>query len=131
MLPGFCSHNIPFCEVYTEMIKRVPKNDCKLSGMEAKISYRFSADIWRYSGQGGWYFVSVPVKLSKEIRSCNKELEEGWGRLKINARTGSTIWETAIWFDSKQDCYLLPISAAIRKQERLTAGMKITVEIQL
>jgi hypothetical protein len=43
-----------------------------------KIKYEFSAKIWQHSAPGGWYFVSLPVELSNEIRENLKWQEEGW-----------------------------------------------------
>lgn len=84
------------------------------------IRYKFTAKPWRYSGQGGWYFVSLPKKLAKEIRNALKSEEQGWGRLKATAKIGNSEWKTAIWFDTKKNTYLLPLKAEIRKLENLT-----------
>jgi hypothetical protein len=94
-----------------------------------KIQYRFSAKIWQYAGPGGWYFVSLPLKLSREIRANFKSEEEGWGRLTATARIGNSEWKTAIWFDTKRKTYLLPLKAEIRKSEKLVAGKKVSVTV--
>ena len=89
--------------------------------MENKgIKYEFTAKVWNYSstaGTGGWYIACLPKEMSKEIRENLKFLEEGWGRLKMTAKIGNTQWETAIWFDTKLNTYLLPLKAEIRKKE--------------
>lgn len=98
--------------------------------MTGKIQYQFSATIWQYSSpSGGWYFVSLPVGVSDEIRTNLKWQEEGWGRLKATARVNKTEWETAIWFDTKHGTYLLPLKAAIRKAENLKDGDEVNVVI--
>ena len=89
------------------------------------VRYTFSAEPWQYASPGGWYFVSLPKELSKEIRNNFKSEEEGWGRLKATVKIGNSEWKTAIWFDSKRNCYLLPLKAEIRKKENLVNG-KIT-----
>lgn len=88
------------------------------------IKYPFTAEIWKFQAPGGWHFASLPQKLSKEIRENLKWQEEGWGRLKAVAEIGSSEWETAIWFDTKKNTYLLPIKAVIRKKEKLQEGDK-------
>ncbi|MFN8145796.1 MAG: DUF1905 domain-containing protein [Bacteroidia bacterium] len=98
---------------------------------EFKLQYRFSSVPWKYSGPAGWYFVSLPKKISKEIRTHFKSVEQGWGRLPAKIKMGSTEWQSAIWFDTKQDTYLLPLKAAVRKKEGLTEGKKTTVTIFL
>ena len=38
-------------------------------------------------------------------------------------------WETAIWFDTKLDTYLLPLKAEIRKKEKITTDKEIEIMI--
>ena len=88
--------------------------------MNGKIKYQFTSPVWQYpSPKGGWYFVSLPIAISNEIRENFKKQEEGWGRLKITAKINSTEWKTALWFDTKLKTYLLPLKAEIRKKEHL------------
>jgi hypothetical protein len=87
-----------------------------------KIKYEFIAKPWQHTGPGGWHFASLPKELSKEIRNAFKSEEEGWGRLKAIAKIGKTEWNTAIWFDTKMNTYLLPLKAEIRKKELLETG---------
>jgi hypothetical protein len=93
------------------------------------IKYTFSAKIWQYEGPNGWYFVSLPLDISKEIRENLKWQEEGWGRLKATAQIENQEWKTAIWFDTKQNTYLLPLKAAIRTKCKLEKDQEITVSI--
>lgn len=96
------------------------------------IQYEFSAKIWHYSttvGMSGWVIVCLPKELASEIRENLKSLEEGWGRMKITAKIGNTEWRTAIWFDTKNDTYLLPLKAEIRKKERLEIDQTVEVII--
>ena len=90
-----------------------------------KIKYAYTAKIWQHQGQGGWYFVSLPLEFTKEIRENLKWQEEGWGRLKATAKIGNSQWETAIWFDTKRKTYLLPLKADIRKKENIATDIDI------
>jgi len=97
-----------------------------------KVKYEFSATAYKYSSSkemSGWTFVSLPKELSTEIRDKFKALEEGWGRMKVTAKLGESEWQTAIWFDTKQDTYLLPLKAKIRKQENVVLGEDVHVII--
>lgn len=94
-----------------------------------KIQYRFSSITWQYVGQGGWIFISLPKKLSKEIRETFKSQEAGWGRLTATAKIGNSEWKTAIWFDTKANTYLLPLKAEIRRKEKIVVGKKTNVAI--
>jgi hypothetical protein len=97
--------------------------------MIRKINYEFSGEIWRYNGTGGWFFITMPVDLSKEIRDMLQWQEEGWGRLKVSAIINTLEWKTSIWFDTKLNTYLLPIKAEIRKKANLENGTIVTVSI--
>lgn len=96
------------------------------------MKFEFSAKVYQYASSvetGGLTFVSLPKDISMEIRNNFKWLEQGWGRMKITAKIDDTEWQTAIWFDTKQDTYLLPLKAAIRKQENIVLGDEVKVII--
>lgn len=97
--------------------------------MPPSLQYSFSAKVWLHSPPANWYFVSLPVEMSKEIRQNAGWQEEGWGRLKATARIRKTEWKTAIWFDSKKGTYLLPLKAEIRKKEKAEVGKNLTITI--
>lgn len=97
--------------------------------MTGQLHYTFTAEVWKYSGTNGWYFVSLPIELSNEIRQHSQWQEEGWGRLKASATIGKTEWKTAIWFDTKQQRYLLPLKAEVRKKEGIEIGKIVEVSI--
>ena len=96
------------------------------------IRYEFSAKVYHYSTSAdmiGWTIVSLPKEISIEIRDNFKQLEQGWGRMKITVKIGNSEWQTAIWFDTKQDTYLLPFKAAIRKKEHIVLDKDVKIII--
>lgn len=95
------------------------------------VKFEFSAKVYQYSSaeMSGWTFVSLPKEMSIEIRDNFKWLEEGWGRMKVTAKIGNSEWQTAIWFDTKQDTYLLPLKAQIRKKENIVLDKDVKVII--
>jgi len=97
--------------------------------MQAKIKYSFSAKLWSYNVKGGWFFISLPANISKEIREHLKWQEEGWGRMKAFATIKEIEWDTAIWFDKKLDTYLLPVKKNIREKANLKLDDIIAVSI--
>jgi hypothetical protein len=96
-----------------------------------KTPHQFSSKLWQVAESGGWYFVSLPKKLSEEIRINFKTEEEGWGRLRATAQIGNTTWKTAIWFDTKRNLYLLPVKADVRKKENLVIDKTINVVVYI
>lgn len=99
--------------------------------MEGKIKYKFSEKVGKHSAPGGWYFITVPKEMSKEIRTLLKNEEKGWGRLKAIVIIGKTEWKTAIWFDSKKETYLLPLKLEVRRKENIEVEKQIEVVILL
>jgi Domain of unknown function (DUF1905). len=96
------------------------------------IKYNFSAKPYQSSSSTemcGWTFVSMPNDLASEIRENFKRMEEGWGRLKVSAKIGNSEWKTSIWFDTKQDTYLLPLKAEIRKKENISLDNEVEISI--
>jgi hypothetical protein len=95
-----------------------------------KIRYQFKSEIWQYSApKGSWYFVSLPKETAAEIGENLKWQEEGWGRLKAIAEINRIEWNTAIWYDTKSETYLLPLKNEIRKKNILDVGKSIEVTI--
>lgn len=93
------------------------------------FKYSFKAPIWRYNGNGGWHFVTLPKTLAKKIRAIHGPSEEGWGRLKTEATINSTTWNTSIWYDTKIGSYIIPIKAIVRKSESLLEGQKVKIDL--
>lgn len=92
--------------------------------------YSFKAKIWKYKGPAAWYFVTLPKSLSKKIRTQHGLSEEGWGRLKTTAEIGNSNWDTAIWFDTKAQSYLLPVKSVIRKKEKILDNSVLNINLQ-
>jgi len=97
--------------------------------MQGKIKYKYSARMWKHHSYGGWHFVTLPKDLSKEIRENLKFQEEAWGRMKVMAQIEDTTWETAIWFDTKMETYVLPIKAEIRKKEKIEIDQVLDIKL--
>lgn len=99
--------------------------------LQKQIEYNFKAKPFHHSPTGGWVFVALPVKVSAQIRQKHKWDEEGWGRLKTKARINQTEWDTAIWFDSRKNIYLLPLKAEIRKRENIKPDKWLNITVTL
>ena len=95
------------------------------------IQYEFEAIMWQHPSPGGWSFVSLPQVMAEEIRSLLKSREEAWGRMRAKVKMGNSEWETALWYDTKQHTYLLPIKAQIRKKELFKVNDRIKTKLYL
>lgn len=91
----------------------------------------FRAQIWIYSGQGAWHFVTVPRDDSRRIRAAAtaQKLEKNFGTVRLVAMTGASRWSTSVFWDSKREAYVLPLKAGIRGKEPLRDGDMVDVTL--
>ena len=108
------------------MGKRISRSD-----LISEHEYSFRGKLWKDKTTGSWHFVSLPKTLSKKIRKIHGGSEEGWGRLTAAAAIGEVHWDTAVWFDTKNDTYLLPVKAVIRKKLGLKEGSSCKVQLSI
>ncbi|MDP2121990.1 MAG: DUF1905 domain-containing protein [Hoeflea sp.] len=94
-------------------------------------TYRFEAELWLYPGEkASWHFITVPAEISHQIRFLAGKTQ-GFGSIRIRARTGATRWDTSLFPDKASGCYFLPVKAMVRKAENVTAGDRVGFEIML
>lgn len=100
-----------------------------------KFDFAFKSKVWLYPGKAGWHFVTLPKKLSAQIKSMTKGARRGWGSVRVTATIGKTTWQTSIFPDSKKDVqkdvYVLPLKADVRKKEKANANDTISVLIEM
>lgn len=89
----------------------------------------FSGDIWLWKGPAPWHFVTVPDEESALLEAASSFVTYGWGMIPVEARIGGTTWSTSLW--PKDDRYIVPLKAAIRRAERLNLGDVVTVTLDI
>lgn len=89
----------------------------------------FSGEIWFWRGPAPWYFVTVPENESRELEATVKLVTYGWGMIPVVARIGETEWKTSLF--PKDNLYIVPIKAAVRRAEKLDEGDTVTVELDV
>jgi hypothetical protein len=82
---------------------------------------RFTAELWRWEAQEGWFFVTVPAQESARIRERPRP-PRGFGSVRVRATIGSTTWSTSVFPDSTRGAYVLPVKKAVRRAEDLQEG---------
>ena len=93
--------------------------------------FKIKSKVWLYSGMAGWHFVTLPKKESNEITRVFGGLKKGWGSLPVIVTIGNTSWKTSIFPDKKAGAYLLPLKAAIRKNEKIVDNQTITFQLEI
>ncbi|OGE84736.1 MAG: hypothetical protein A3J48_04205 [Candidatus Doudnabacteria bacterium RIFCSPHIGHO2_02_FULL_46_11] len=96
-----------------------------------KNTYKLKAKVWVYSGMAGWYFLTLPEKQSREIKSLFGGEARGWGSLPVVVAIGKTSWKTSIFPDKKTACYLLPLKADVRKKEGISDGDILNFSLEI
>ena len=93
--------------------------------------HRFTAPLWRYEGDAAWYFVTVPVDVSDDVRELTEGSRRGFGSVRVRATVGGTTWTTSVFPDSKRGAFLLPVKKAVRAAEDLEDGGDVRVALQV
>lgn len=81
--------------------------------------------------KGAWYFIRLPQEETEQIKFIVNPKQVGFGSLRVVATIGETSWQTSIFPDGKRGTYLLPIKAQVRKKEKLEAGSKVSVALEI
>jgi hypothetical protein len=89
------------------------------------------AKVWIYPGVAAWHFVTLPKGKAQKIRTLFGEAERGWRSLPVRVIVGGTAWRTSIFMDTKAGSYLLPLKAAVRRQEKIQDGKTISFSLEI
>jgi hypothetical protein len=93
-------------------------------------TYRFSAPLWQYPGEGSWYFVAVPEEISDDIAELTAGRRNGFGSVRVSVTVGGSTWQTSL-FPSKSGSYLLPVKKPVRVAEGLDEGTPVEARLDL
>ena len=94
-------------------------------------TYELTGEVWRYPGDGGWHFVTVPPDVADELSVRYADRHRPFGSLRVRATLGSSTWSTSLFKDTKSASYLLPVKADVRRRERIEDGVVATIRIEL
>jgi len=97
------------------------------SGDDAPIRFTFQANVIYWRGPSPYFFVAVPPREVLELRHVAKAVSYGWGMIPVEARIGDVAFTTSLF--PKDETYLLPLKAAVRRKADITAGDVILVEM--
>jgi hypothetical protein len=93
-------------------------------------SFTFTTQLWKYSGESAWHFVTLPADVSARIKFLQSG-RRGFGSVRVLVTVGKSKFETSVFPDSNSGCYLLPVKASIRKAEKFGHGDQVTCLIEL
>lgn len=93
------------------------------------MEIEFSGEILFWRGPAPFYFVPVPAEESREIKAVSNRVTYGWGVIPVQVHLGNTTWKTSLF--PKNDLYLVPIKAVVRKAEKVDQGDQVTVRLEI
>jgi len=93
------------------------------------MNIEFNGKIWFWKGPAPWYFVTVPEAQCHDLREISGHVTYGWGMIPVNVRIGKTEWTTSLF--PKDDRYIVPIKASVRKAESLEKGDDVTIRLEV
>ncbi len=93
------------------------------------MNLKFTGKIFFWKGPAPWFFVTIPVEKSREIKAISKIVTYGWGVIPVHVRIGKTEWTTSLF--PKDELYVVPIKASVRKAEKLEQGDEVTIQLEV
>ncbi len=93
------------------------------------MDLKFIGKIFIWRGPAPWFFVTVPAQESRDLNEISRLVTYGWGCIPVRVRIGKTSWKTSLI--PKDGRYLVPIKASVREAERLEAGDKVTMQLEV
>jgi len=92
--------------------------------MKKAISFRGTVE--KFPGVGGWTYVAVPKKYTKNL----KERRRAWGMYPITAHVGGTSWKTKLMMKKGGD-FFVALKSDVRNKEKISAGNKTPISFSL
>ena len=91
-----------------------------------KMDVIFKGAVQKFPGSGGWVYVAVPTKYTKDL----KQRRRAWGMYPITAYVGKTSWKTKLMM-KKGGNFFVALKAMIRNKEEIAVGDRVTVSFKL
>jgi hypothetical protein len=93
------------------------------------MNLEFTGTLWYWRGPAPWYFVTVPAPQCRDLQAIGKLVTYGWGMIPVRVQIGTTAWTTSLF--PKDDCYVVPVKASVRKAEQLEEGAPVTMRLEV
>jgi len=93
-----------------------------------------AAPLWRWTGgKAAWFFVTIGGENAEALAATAlmRRLEgqgRGFGSIRVRATIGDSRFDTSV-FPQKNEGYILPVKASVRRAEGLAEGDEVTVTL--
>jgi hypothetical protein len=95
----------------------------------SQVRFSFEAEVIYWRGPSPFFYAPMPLQQAAELRRIAKLVTYGWGVVPVEASVGGVAFTTSLF--PKDDTYLLPLKAAVRRQANITAGDVVAVEMTI
>lgn len=93
------------------------------------MKIKFTGKIFFWKGPSPFFFVTIPEKYSKEIKTVSALATYGWGVIPVRVQIEKTEFTTSLF--PKDGKYLVPLKVVVRKAEKLSEGDKVTIQLEI
>ena len=93
--------------------------------------YVFVAELWRWTGEAAWHFVTLPHEVTDDIDEIHEGSRAGFGSRRVEVTVGDTTWNTSVFPDKNSASYLLPVKQSVRTSEGLVEGACVEVTLRV
>ncbi len=96
-------------------------------------SYTFVTELWRWSGESAWHFVTLPEPVSRDVRELMDGHTRGFGSVRVRVRVvlGPSAWTTSVFPDKASGCHVLPVKKTVRSAADVEVGDDVEVHVEL
>ena len=95
------------------------------------MNFSFAAELWRYPGEAGWHFVTLPPGVADAIAEITGPNRRGFGSVRVEVTVGAATWRTSLFPDTNAESYVLPMKKSVRTAEQLDAGDDVALRLEL
>lgn len=93
---------------------------------------RASGKVWLWKAEkGSWHFLDISGDVVGEIHYASMGRTGGFGSVKVRATIGATSWATSLFPSKATGGFILPLKAAVRKAEGISADDEVEVLLEV
>ncbi len=96
-------------------------------GGDPLVELCFESEVIHWRGPSPFFFVAIPEPQVVALRQAARAVSYGWGMVPVEAAIGEVAFVTALF--PKDETYLLPLKAVVRRLAGITAGPRVAVEV--
>lgn len=96
---------------------------------DALIQFDFDTEVIEWRGPAPFFYAPAPPDVAAELKTLMRAVTYGWGMIPVEALANGVAFTTALF--PKDDTYLLPLKAVVRRKADITVGDRIAVRLTL